>query len=75
MTESPRNPCCFLFFIAEEGSEKAAEAYLGSPIFVKRKQQGCYNNLVQELRLTDPQSHFRYTGLAIMVKIIDIYFS
>ena len=30
------------------------------PIFVKRKQQGSYNNLVQELRLTDPQSHFRY---------------
>ena len=30
------------------------------PIFAQRKQQGSYSNLVQEMRLADPQSHFRY---------------
>ncbi len=30
------------------------------PIFAKRRQQGEYHNLLQELRLTDSDSHFAY---------------
>ena len=30
------------------------------PIFTKRKEQEEYHNLLQELRLDDTESHFRY---------------
>ena len=30
------------------------------PIFARRCQQGKYHNLLQELRLSDPESHFTY---------------
>ena len=30
------------------------------PIFQLRRQQGEYHNLVQEMRLADPECHFRY---------------
>ena len=30
------------------------------PIFARRRQQGEYHNLLQELRLSDPESHFTY---------------
>ena len=30
------------------------------PIFTKRRLQGEYHNLLQEMRLSDPESHFRY---------------
>ena len=29
------------------------------PIFSRRRQQGEYHNLLQEMRLSDPDSHFR----------------
>ena len=34
--------------------------YWVRPIFSRRKQQGCFWSLVQEMRLTDSQSHFRF---------------
>ncbi len=34
------------------------------PIFAKRKQQGEYHNLLQEMRLSDPESHFRYLRMS-----------
>ena len=34
------------------------------PIFRRRKQQGEYHNLVQEMRLSDPESHFRYLRMS-----------
>ena len=34
------------------------------PIFTKRKQQGEYHNLLQEIRLSDPESHFRYLRMS-----------
>ena len=30
------------------------------PIFSRRRKQGEYHNLLQEMRLADPDSHFRY---------------
>ena len=30
------------------------------PIFKRRREQGEYHNLLQEMRLDDPESHFRY---------------
>ena len=34
------------------------------PIFSRRRQQGEYHNLLQEMRLSDPDSHFRYLRLS-----------
>ena len=34
------------------------------PIFMQRKQQGEYHNLLQEMRLSDPDSHFRYLRMS-----------
>ena len=34
--------------------------YWVRPIFSKRKDRGSFGSLVQEMRVTDPQSHFRY---------------
>ena len=34
------------------------------PIFMKRKEQGDYHNLLQEMRLCDPESHFRYIRMS-----------
>ena len=34
------------------------------PIFSRRRQQGEYHNLLQELRLVDPDSHFRYLRMS-----------
>ena len=34
------------------------------PIFMQRRQQGEYSNLLQEMRLSDPQSHFRYLRMS-----------
>ena len=34
------------------------------PIFAKRRQQGEYHNLLQELRLVDPESHFLYLRMS-----------
>ena len=33
--------------------------YWVRPIFSKRKDRGSFGSLVQEMRVTDPQSHFR----------------
>ena len=30
------------------------------PIFSRRRKRGEYHNLLQEMRLADPDSHFRY---------------
>ena len=34
--------------------------YWVRPIFSKRKDRGSFGSLVQEMCVTDPQSHFRY---------------
>ena len=34
------------------------------PIFTKQKQQGEYLNLLHEIRLSDPESHFRYLRMS-----------
>ena len=33
-------------------------------IFARRRQQGEYHNLLQELRVVDPESHFRYLRMS-----------
>ena len=33
-------------------------------IFVKRQQQGEYGNLLQEMRMSDPQCHFQYVRMS-----------
>ena len=33
-------------------------------IFAHRRQQGEYHNLLQEMRLSDPDSHFRYLRMS-----------
>ena len=34
------------------------------PIFSRRRQQGEYHNLLQEMRFSDPDSHFRYLRMS-----------
>ena len=34
------------------------------PIFTLRAQQGEFGNLLQEMRLSDPESHFRYLRMS-----------
>ena len=34
------------------------------PIFTRRREQGEYHNLLQEMRLSDPDSHFRYLRMS-----------
>ena len=34
------------------------------PIFKKRREQGEYHNLLQEMRLSDPESHFKYLRMS-----------
>ena len=34
------------------------------PIFTQRVQQGEYHNLLQEMRLSDPESHFCYLRMS-----------
>ena len=34
------------------------------PIFGQRQQQGDFHNLLQEMRLCDPNSHFRYIRMS-----------
>ena len=34
------------------------------PIFTKRREQGEYHNLLQEMRLSDPESHFKYLRMS-----------
>ena len=33
-------------------------------IFTRRQQQGEYHNLLQEMRVSDPESHFRYLRMS-----------
>ena len=33
-------------------------------IFSQRRQQGEFHNLLQEMRLSDPDSHFRYLRMS-----------
>jgi len=33
-------------------------------VFTQRVQQGEYHNLLQEMRLSDPESHFRYLRMS-----------
>lgn len=53
------------------------------PIFSKRRQQGEYHNLLQEMRFSDPQSHFCYLRmskerfdclLSLVCPLIHIYY-
>ena len=34
------------------------------PIFTKRREQGEYHNLLQEMRLSDEDSHFKYLRMS-----------
>lgn len=34
------------------------------PIFKRRREQGEYHNLLQEMRLSDEESHFRYLRMS-----------
>ena len=33
-------------------------------VFTKRREQGEFHNLIQEMRLVDPESHFRYLRMS-----------
>ena len=35
------------------------------PIFKKRRQHGEFHQLLQEMRLSDPESHFRYLRMSV----------
>ena len=34
------------------------------PIYRRRRQQGDYHNLLQEMRLSDPESHFKFLRMS-----------
>ena len=45
-------------------SRRKRRAMWVRPIFSRRRQQGEYYNLLQELRLSDPESHFKYLRMS-----------
>ena len=49
---------------SKERRKKKEKVAWVRPIFAKRKQQGEYHNLLQEMRLVDPQSHFAYLRMS-----------
>ena len=46
-------------------------------IFKNREQQGCYNNLIQEMRLGDREYHFRFVYFFIetIAKLLSLHSS
>ena len=48
----------------EGGDVKKKRSIWVRPIFIRRRQQGDYHNLLQEMRLSDPESHFRYLRMS-----------
>ena len=43
---------------------RRARKFWVRPLFRRRRQQGEYHNLLQEMRLADPESHFRYMRMS-----------
>ena len=43
---------------------RRARRFWVRPILTKRRQQGEYHQLLQEMRLSDPESHFRYLRMS-----------
>ena len=43
---------------------KKKRQYWVRPIFQRHREQGDYYNLLQELRLSDPQCHFRFLRMS-----------
>ena len=52
-----------LLHLAKKKRRKPKQVWI-RPIFKKRKEQGDYHNLLQELRLNDTESHFRYLRMS-----------
>ena len=53
-----------LSFISEKVAEEALKERVGSCHLAKRQQQGECGNLLQEMHLSDPQSHFQYVRMS-----------
>ena len=49
-----------LLLVLRRRKRKRTRRMLVRSIFTKRRQQGEFHNIAQELRLVDPESHFRY---------------
>ena len=66
--ESDLRSCYFLPFCIEDEEEDCVHRIGGSPwvrqIFTKRREQGEFHNLIQEMRLVDPERHFRYLRMS-----------
>ena len=50
--------------IHQRRRRKLPKRFWVRPIFTKRRQQGEYHNLLQEMRLSDENSHFRYLRMS-----------
>ena len=44
------------------------------PIFRKRRQQGEFHNLLQDMRLCDPDSHFSYIRMSVLTQVRMTYY-
>ena len=53
-----------LIILSRRRPKKRKRSVWVRPIFSRRREQGEYHNLLQELRLSDPESHFRYLRMS-----------
>ena len=66
-----------LLLLCAMRSRKRKRSMWVCPIFTRRRQQGAFHNLLQEMHLTDPESHFRYIRMSkatfdtLLSKVLD----
>ena len=53
-----------LVYLPNKKQKRKRRSWCVRPIFSRRKQQGEYHNLLQEMRLSDPHSHFHYLRMS-----------